>query len=121
MTMARGGHTEVGIELTAVGGREVLAPSDAQLQPTTNLAALLDRFTQSVTEPDAHTVGDFAATLGALHGELAMLARHFGAGSDASMDAAFDDIFPMEATIAAVEPGLAASEELQHLCWQLSR
>ncbi|MEQ1697519.1 MAG: hypothetical protein ABL901_16925 [Hyphomicrobiaceae bacterium] len=79
-----------------------------------NLAALLDRFTASVSNPEAHTVGDFASTVGALHGELSMLAHHFGGDMYATDDVDFDEMFPAEST------GLAAEEELQHICWKLS-
>ena len=90
-------------------------------KPITNLAALLDSFTQSVTDPGRHTVGDFAQTVGALHGEFAMLARHFGAETASSQEIDFDDIFPDVQIKIAIEPGLAAAEELEHLCWSLSR
>ena len=91
------------------------APAVRDEQPlSTNLAALLDRFTASVTNPEAHTVGDFASTVGALHGELNMLAHHFGGEMHVSDDVDFDEVFPAEST------GLAAEEELHHLCWQLS-
>lgn len=91
------------------------APAVRVEQPLgANLAALLDRFTSSVTNPGQHTVGDFASTVGALHGELNMLAHHFGGEIHMADDVDFDDIFPAEST------GLASEEELQHLCWQLS-
>ena len=95
-------------------------PSADEVLPVTNLAALLDRFTQSVTDPQAHTVGDFAGTVQAIHGELALLARQFGAVDDLPLEAySFDDIFP--APVEHNEPGIAASEELEHLCRTLSR
>ncbi len=91
------------------------APAVRVEQPLgANLAALLDRFSANVTKPDSHTVGDFASTVGALHGELNMLAHHFGGDMHMADDIDFDEIFPAEST------GLAAEEELQHLCWQLS-
>ena len=33
----------------------------------------------------------------------------------------FDDIFPDTSEASSLEPGVAAAEELQHLCWELSR
>ena len=102
----------------------------ADVQPGSNLAALLDQFTASITNPGAHTVGSFAHTVQALHGELALLARHFGADAadfDA-LDSGFDadgtgGAFPEGASppAEALEPGIAASEELEHLCRELSR
>jgi hypothetical protein len=108
--------------------RAIDTSAEAELLPalagsnSSNLAALLDRFTDSVTAPQAHTVGDFSETIQALHGELAMLARHFGAGFDADAEVLeFDAIFPETAANLPIEPGLAASEELEHLCRELSR
>ena len=89
--------------------------------PATNLAALLDQFTQHVTQPQAFTVGDFASTVGALHGELAMLARQFGIGSNAQSTIDFDDIFPELAALDPAMAGIAAEEELEHACRELSR
>ena len=107
------------IESQAMTGQDLAAiecaPAVQVEQPLgPNLAALLDRFTASVTDPNAHTVGDFASTVGALHGELNMLAHHFGGGMRLVDDVDFDEIFPQETT------GLAAEEALQHLCWKLS-
>ncbi len=107
------------IETLATTDQDVIgaerAPAVRGEQPLgTNLAALLDRFTASVTDPNVHTVGDFASTVGALHGELNMLAHHFGGGMQLVDDVDFDEIFPQEST------GLAAEEALQHLCWKLS-
>lgn len=93
----------------------------AQPAPISNLASLLDQFTQSVTMPHAHTVGHFAQTVGALHGELAMLARHFGAEANALEEINFDDIFPDGAPEAGEPTGLAAEEELEQVCRELSR
>jgi hypothetical protein len=95
--------------------------NEAAALPRTNLAALLDQFTQSVTQPHAHTVGEFAATVGALHGELAMLARHFGADSAEPETIDFDDIFPHDAALSKDFEGVAAEEELEHVCRELSR
>jgi hypothetical protein len=100
-------HAMTGQDLAAIER----APAVLVEQPLgPNLAALLDRFTASVTNSEAHTVGDFASTVGALHGELNMLAHHFGGDMYASDDVDFDEIFPAEST------GLAAEEELHHLC-----
>ena len=101
-----------------------VAPSDEA--PVSNLAALLDAFTNAITHPDAETVGGFAGTLQALHGELAMLAGHFGAdmGAQDGDPIDFDEIFPdlaRDIPHPAPEPGLAADEELEHLCRELSR
>lgn len=91
------------------------APAVRVEQPLgANLAALLDRFTANVTDPQAHTVGDLAQTVGALHGELNMLAHHFGNDLHMTDDVDFDEIFPHEST------GLLAEEALHHLCWKLS-
>ena len=87
----------------------------------TNLAALLDQFTQNVTQPDAYTVGDFAATVGALHGELAMLAHHFGASAWEPEVIDFNDIFPGGADASLDMAGVTADEELEHVCRELSR
>jgi hypothetical protein len=97
------------------------APGGAVAMPTTNLAALLDQFTQSVTQPHAHSVGEFAATVGALHGELAMLARHFGADATEPETIDFDDIFPLDGALSKDFEGVAAEEELEHVCRELSR
>jgi hypothetical protein len=103
-----------------VTGRLAGAPSP--------LAALLDRFTATVTDPEAHTVGDLAETVQALRGELAILAGHFGASDFCQADAgaySFDALFASDGETAhfepPVEPGIAASEELEHLCRELSR
>jgi hypothetical protein len=97
---------------------------DVGAAPASNLAALLDQFTASVTNPDGHTVGAFAHTVQALHSELALLARHFGAEALATDDFGFD-VADDESSIAPselpIEPGIAASEELEHLCRELSR
>ena len=93
----------------------------AEALPVTNLAALLDQFTRSVMQPHIHTVGSFATTIGALHGELAMLARHFGAGISESEAIDFDDIFPDEALQGPKTSGVAADDELEHVCRELSR
>lgn len=107
---------------------EARAPVEPHAQPASNLAALLDRFTAGINNPDAETVGSFAATVEALHGELVMLARHFGAGADSEADTEhidLDDIFPdtpsHSITFEPHEPGIAADEELEHVCRQLSR
>ncbi len=50
--------------------------------PQSNLATLLDNFTDSIADPEAHTIGAFAQTVQALHAELAVLARHFEAVAD---------------------------------------
>ena len=101
--------------------------------PVSNLAALLDQFTANITNPDAHTVGSFAETIEALHSELALLARHFGAGHAALSgaheaahcdDHMFADAFADTAADATDDgttgPGIAAAEELEHLCRQFS-
>lgn len=105
--------------------RSVAHESHSAAAPISNLAALLDRFTTSVTQPQAHTVGAFADTVQALHGEFAMLARHFGGETQVRAETIdFDDIFPQacagEAEIP-LEPGIAVSEALEHLCRELSR
>ena len=100
----------------------VLTPS-SPLAPASNLAALLDRFTDGITNPDTQTIGSFAATVDALHGELVLLAHHFGGGVAAASDVIdFDDVFPDVTPSAGeqIEPGIAASEELEHLCRELS-
>lgn len=109
-------HTERAAQIA----RAQEAPGDEL--PVSNLAALLDRFTSAITNPDAESVGGFAQTVKALHGELAMLAGHFGvdAGSDAGELIDFDAIFP-DGAFAAVEPGIAADEDLEHRCRELSR
>lgn len=94
---------------------------DAAPARVTNLAALLDQFTQNVTQPDAHTVGDFAATVSALHGEFAMLAHHFGAIAWEPEVIDFNDIFPSGADAGLDTAGVAADEELEHVCRELSR
>ena len=92
--------------------------------PPSNLAALLDRFTEGVTNPANETVGGFAANLEALHAELVMLAHHFGAGSEAVPEHIdLDDVFPDQSSFAC-EPdanGIAADEALEHTCRELSR
>ena len=99
---------------------EIAAAAGARAQGT-NLAALLDQFTQSVTQPHDHTVGDFAATVGAIHGELALLARHFGAGASEPEVIDFNDIFPHDAELSMDDVGVAAEEELEHVCRELCR
>ncbi len=99
----------------------VLRSAAADGAPVSNLAALLDRFTHAITHPEDETVGNFAQTVEQLHGELALLAGHFGI-SDGECDLIdFDAIFPEGAPEAVIEPGLAAGEELAHLCGLLSR
>lgn len=78
---------------TATGDSPV---GDANVKLESNLAALLDRFTGGLADPDAHTIGSFADTVQALHAEFAMLARHFEAAAehsaistDPSLDAAY--------------------------------
>jgi hypothetical protein len=95
--------------------------------PVSHLAALLDQFTANITNPEAHTLGSFAHTIQALHSELAMLARNFG-GEAPSVDGQeleffdFDDVSDdVTTTSEPIEPGIAAAEELEHLCRQLSR
>ena len=107
---------------------DVPAPQELPALPSSNLAALLDRFTAGISNPETETVGSFAATVEALHGELVMLARHFGAGLDAGADAEhidLDDIFPdtpsNEIAFDRHDPGIAEDEELEHLCRELSR
>lgn len=93
------------------------APSE---QPASNLAVLLDRFTAAVSHPEAETLGSFAATVDALHGELAMLARHFGADVEASEEAIdLDAIFP-DTPEAEEYAGIYEAEELEHVCRELS-
>ena len=93
----------------------------------TNLAALLDAFTDSLANPDRATVGSFAGTVQALHGELAFLARNFRDDGDAAAEAIdFDAIFPANGETQALEldpafHGVMASDELEHLCLTLSR
>jgi hypothetical protein len=117
--------------------RTVLEPYADTQRPAaapSPLAALLDRFTESLANPDTTTVGDFATSVQALHGEFALLARQFR--HDTPLDAEpidFDDIFPdlgdIQATgVAPISPvldpayhGIAAAEELEHLCQTLSR
>jgi hypothetical protein len=101
---------------TAVHTRDDAAPS--------GLAALLDRFSASVLEPESHTVGDFATAVQSLHSELALLARHFGADDALLADALnFDDTESAGPCPADVEAyaGIAASEDLEHACRLLSR
>jgi hypothetical protein len=103
-------------------GRFVAQPlRSADGGASSNLAALLDRFTCAISNPEDETVGGFAQTVEQLHGELAMLAGHFRAQSVGYDPVDFDVIFPDGAVEAIIEPGLAASEELEHLCGQLSR
>lgn len=98
-----------------------LVPATAADRPQSNLATLLDRFTAAVTTPESETIGSFAATVDALHGELAMLARHFGADVEAAQEAIdLDAIFP-DTPDAADYAGVAEAEELEHLCRELSR
>lgn len=98
-----------------------------EFMPVSQLAALLDQFTANITDPDAHTVGSFAHTIQALHSELAMLARNF-TDEAPSLDGQdleffdFDDISDdLTSTSEPIEPGIAAAEELEHLCRELSR
>ena len=116
--------TEMAPQVISPRGVDQQVPASGETLAVSNLAALLDRFTQSVTDPGAHTVGEFAGTVQALHGELAMLARQFGAVDGQPLEAySFDEVFP-DAALAnelAIEPGIAASEELEHRCRQLSR
>lgn len=108
----------------AASGMAIVAPLEAPGDPllVSNLAALLDRFTASVNDPDGQTVGDFASTVDALHGELAMLARHFEVAGEP-----VDDFWlalegdGAESAEQALSEGLAEEEALQHLCWQLTR
>lgn len=109
-------------DATCVG--EVDVQSHEPVSPPSNLANLLDRFTSAVTNPEAETVGGFAATIDALHAELAMLARHFGADAGAVGEAIdLDDGFPdTELTTGHTDyTGIAGAEELEHLCRELSR
>jgi hypothetical protein len=101
--------------------------STDEFVPVSHLAALLDQFTANITDPEAHTLGSFAHTIQALHSELAMLARNFG-GEAPSVDGQeleffdFDDVSDdVTSTSEPIEPGIAAAEELEHLCRQLSR
>ena len=103
--------------------------------PVSNLAALLDQFTANITNPGAHTIGSFAETVQALHSEMTLLARHFASVAqhtefqhtealDAAAGIDWDDAFGDSSHAIdeqPIEPGLAASEELEHLCRQLSR
>lgn len=104
---------------------QTAATSMGTKRPGADLAALLDRFTGAITNPQTETIGSFAGTVDELHRELLMLARHFGADAEAApaSDALdFDEIFP-EQPIAAIEPpqtGIAQAEELEHLCRELS-
>ena len=113
-------------------GRDGQAPVASTAHPGSNLAALLDRFTGAITNPANETIGNFAGTVDALHRELAMLARHFGAEVEAAPEALdLDDIFPDVTSIDAGEPysaaiapastGAADAEELEHLCGELSQ
>lgn len=92
-----------------------------------DLAALLDRFTRSVTDPEAYTVGEFASVVGALQGELGMLAQHFSirARDHALDEIDFDDIFPGDSVpLAELDPayhGVMEAEELEHHCRMISR
>ena len=92
-----------------------------------NLAGLLDRFTRSVTGAASHTVGEFAATVEALHSELSMLAGSVQHRIHTAPQNApdFDDIFPGDTNEpASYDPayhGIAASEELEHACRQIAR
>ncbi|MBX9926856.1 MAG: hypothetical protein K2Y05_10900 [Hyphomicrobiaceae bacterium] len=70
--------------------------------PQSNLANLLDRFTVSISDPEAHTIGSFAETVQALHSEFAMLARHFEAVAERSAFGERDE-FGMD-IIADAEP-----------------
>ena len=107
-------------ELVRPCDTEGSSPTPAEPQ-SSNLAALLDRFTAAVTNPEAETIGSFAATVDALHGELAMLARHFGADVEAAQEAIdLDDCFP-DTTGAVDYTGIYEAEELEHLCRELSR
>lgn len=81
---------------------------DDDRPPSSSLATLLDRFTASLEEPEAHTIGSFAETVQALHAEFAMLARHFGAVAERAAETApridcpesfdLDDVFPVVAS-----------------------
>ena len=134
----RSGPT-VGEDLATIAMQEASIAGDFEHQPAeaiegtdefvpvSNLAALLDQFTANITNPQAHTVGSFAHTIQALHSELSMLARTFGAEAQ-TVDGQglefvdFDDT-PEDggAPSEPVEPGIAAAEELEHLCRELSR
>ena len=74
----------------------------ATVGPQSNLASLLDRFTVSISDPEAHTIGSFAETVQALHSEFAMLARHFEAVAEHSAFGERDE-FGMD-VIANTEP-----------------
>jgi hypothetical protein len=117
-------------ESTIDQGSDEAAPhmTDAsQIPSTSNLAALLDAFTNSVAHPHTATIGQFAGTVQALHGELSFLASQFHdvAPSQAEI-IAFDTIFPDDDNIGLVEldpafHGVKAAEELEHLCRMLSQ
>jgi hypothetical protein len=101
------------------------AQTQAVAPAKSNLAALLDQFTATISNPQSHTVGTFAQTVEALHGELTMLARHFGAEAYSSEDVGFDlhdgENYTVGTDEQPIEPGIAAAEELEHLCRELSR
>ena len=126
MTVEHGIQTSSDLDFQSASAEQLPVAIAGEPAPISNLAALLDRFTQSVTAPQSHTVGDFAGTVQALHSELAMLARHFGAEAHAPTEQIdLDDIFPEYASSASdeipLEPGIAESEALEHLCRELSR
>lgn len=126
MTVEHGIQTSSDLDFQSASAEQLPVAIAGEPAPISNLAALLDRFTQSVTKPESHTVGNFAEAVQALHGELAMLARHFGAEAYAPAEQIdFDDIFAEVSASSAdeipLEPGIAQSEELEHLCRDLSR
>jgi hypothetical protein len=103
-------------------------PPQSALPASSPLAALLDRFTESLANPETATVGDFAGSVQALHSEFALLARHFRHDGPSEVELIdFDVIFPEHgetASAATLDPayhGVAAEAELEHLCQTLSR
>ncbi len=112
----------------AVAGGEISAATAAEpgvVAPASNLAALLDQFTASVTEPEAHTIGSFSETVQALHAELAMLAHHFESVAGRTAEAIdIDVVFPAPvppSTGIVADRSPAAEEALEDLCRALSR
>jgi hypothetical protein len=127
--MAQTSHAAFGFELRTPVGDDASRQVTAELEAVSNLAALLDSFTESLANPDASSVGEFAGTVQSLHSELAMLAGHFRANGEIQDQAIdFDILFPVNVApdehAVVLDPayhGALAEAELEQLCQMLSR
>lgn len=120
----------LGDEISANAAFPTSAPdlnSVSDNRPLGGLAALLDAFTDSLANPHRATVGQFAGTVQALHGELAFLAGQFQENRTVHAEAIdFDAVFPIDpedapSTLDPAYHGVMAAEELEHLCRELSQ